>query len=290
MKLDVYSHCVIDNIQFGNDSHEKIGGPACYCSHTAKKFKFDVCLHTRFGPDFASKQYLDDFGISYNDCLADTPTTRFRILIKGSDRDMYIENRCGPIAHTSSSPDGIIISPVFDEIDSDTFNAVKKDAGFVLLDPQGFLRSAGPDNKIFLKETDIDMTSVSAIKVNPEEMEKIVGRSDVTGMKMLQKRGAKCILRINKTEISMLEGDRLYTLKMPNVDFYDTTGVGDIFGAAFACTMLKEKDAIWGLCFAGGAAQAALSSKEVGLQKVPQSGATTTNASYFYNLLDFEQV
>ena len=77
---------------------------------------------------------------------------------------------------------------------------------------------------------------------------------------------------------------------MPKINIHDTTGVGDIFCAAFTCTLLKEKEAIWALCFAGGAAQAALESRKVGLEKVPGKNKIETNAAYFYNLLKFEQV
>ncbi len=54
--------------------------------------------------------------------------------------------------------------------------------------------------------------------------------------------------------------------------------------------MLREKDFFWALCFAGGAAQAALQSKEVGLEKIPSKGAVETNAAYFYNQVKYQQV
>jgi len=54
--------------------------------------------------------------------------------------------------------------------------------------------------------------------------------------------------------------------------------------------MLKEKDFLWALCFAGGAAQAALDSKQIGLLKIPQKSAIETNASYFYNLVKYRSI
>jgi sugar/nucleoside kinase (ribokinase family) len=88
----------------------------------------------------------------------------------------------------------------------------------------------------------------------------------------------------------MLVKDKIYSITLPNKRVYDTTGVGDIFCAAFTCTMLKEKDFLWALCFAGGAAQAALESNNVGLQKIPKKGTIQTNASYFYNLVKFRDL
>jgi sugar/nucleoside kinase (ribokinase family) len=88
----------------------------------------------------------------------------------------------------------------------------------------------------------------------------------------------------------MLVKDRVYSITLPNKNIHDTTGVGDIFCAAFSCTMLKEKDYLWALCFAGGAVQAALESKDVGLLKIPKKGAIETNASYFYNLMKYRSI
>lgn len=90
-------------------------------------------------------------------------------------------------------------------------------------------------------------------------------------MVALQKKGVKHVLFTNKTEVSLLVKDKIYSITLPNKEIHDTTGIGDIFCATFCCTMLKEKDFLWALCFAGGSAQAALDSKQVGLLKIPQN-------------------
>ena len=64
----------------------------------------------------------------------------------------------------------------------------------------------------------------------------------------------------------------------------------DIKEQLFHGLMLKEKDFLWALSFAGGAAQAALDSKNVGLQKIPSKGIVQNNASYFYNLIKFRDL
>ena len=94
----------------------------------------------------------------------------------------------------------------------------------------------------------------------------------------------------DKTDVSLLVKDKVYSITLPNKEIHDTTGIGDIFCSTFCCTMLKEKDFLWALCFAGGAAQAALDSKNVGLQKIPRKGQIQTNASYFYNLVKFRDL
>ena len=59
MKLDIFSHCVIDTIYLNNSKYVVPGGPACYCSLTSRALKFDVTLHTKFGSDFSLADYLN---------------------------------------------------------------------------------------------------------------------------------------------------------------------------------------------------------------------------------------
>jgi sugar/nucleoside kinase (ribokinase family) len=290
MKLAIFSHCVIDSIHINDSSYEQVGGPACYCSITAKNLKFDVDLHTKFGNDFPYSDYLTKNKIHFANALSKKPTTRFKIHIHDSDRTLYLEEKCEEIEYSDFNSDGTLISPVFDEISEKTYEKIKQNSNFVFLDPQGFLRRTRSNNEIFLEKTNLDLSKISAIKVNPNEIENLIGSSDENALKLLQKGGIQYVLFTNKREISMLVKDRLYSLTLPTKEVYDTTGAGDIFSATFCSTILKENDFLWALCFAGGAAQAALESKEVGLQKVPKKGATETNASYFYNMIKFKQV
>jgi hypothetical protein len=54
--------------------------------------------------------------------------------------------------------------------------------------------------------------------------------------------------------------------------------------------MLREKDVLWALSFAGGAAQAALESMQIGLEKIPSKIAIESNAYYFYNTVKFKEI
>jgi len=289
MKLAVFSHCAIDTIAIDNHNYAQIGGPACYCGITARQFKFDVDLFTKFGPDFP-KQYLTENKINFVNSESEKNTTKFAISINGSDRTLKLENECEAIDYSSVSADGHIVSPVYHEISDDTLKKIKDDSNFLFVDPQGFLRQKDPQNNIVLENTTLDLSNVNAIKVNPEEAQQIVNGTLDEMMLALQKKGVEYVLLTDKTDVSLLVKDKVYTVTLPNKRIHDTTGVGDIFCSAFCCTMLKEKDFLWALCFAGGAAQAALESKNVGLQKIPKKGTIQTNASYFYNLVKFRDL
>ncbi len=127
------------------------------------------------------------------------------------------------------------------------------------------------------------------LKSDPGEAFHLTGLEGIEGVLALHKK-VKHLLYTNKRDVSLFHNDKQYSLKLPNMDIYDTSGVGDIFTATFCCTLLKERDILWALSFAGGAAQAALESKEIGLDKVPPRGATEANASYFYNTIKFEDI
>ena len=290
MKLDIFSHCTIDTIQINDSKYVVPGGPACYCSLTARILKFDVRLHTKFGSDFPLVNYLTEQKIVFEDALSTKPTTQFILNLVNSERTLFLQNKCESINSVTLDTDSVIISPLFDEISIELFEKIKKNANFVLLDPQGFLRRKNSENKIYLEQTDLNLSNVSAIKVNPDELKCLTSASNIDGVKILQKKGIDNVILTDKQNISLLSKNKIYSITLPNIELNDTTGIGDIFCAAFCCTMLREKDILWALSFAGGAVQAALESKQIGLEKIPPKGAIESNAYYFYNTIKFKGI
>ena len=290
MKLGIISHCAIDTIQINNSKYVVSGGPACYCSLTARILKFDVVLHTKFGSDFTLVNYLAEQKIVFEDSLSIKPTTQFVLNLVNSERTLFLQNKCEPISDITLNTDNVIISPIFDEISIELFEKIKNNASFVMLDPQGFLRRRNSENRTYLEQTDLNLSNVSAIKVNTDELKCLTGASNVDGIKILQKKGIDSVILTDKQNISLLSKNRIYSITLPNLELNDTTGIGDIFCAAFCCTMLKEKDILWALSFGGGAAQAALESREIGLKKIPVKGAIESNAYYFYNTIGFKEI
>ena len=290
MKIGIYSHCTIDTIIHGNNMYEVPGGPACYCSLTARKQKFDVNLSTKYGADFPLTDSLLENKIRIEDKLSTSDTTRFKIVLNDSDRKLFIQNKCEPLEFLDENNNGIIISPVFDEITNELFKKIKKSSDFIMLDPQGFLRHHNSENLIALKEVKLDLDGISAIKVSPDELLALTGANDDTALLSLQKLGVENVILTDKQNISLLVKDKIYSIQLPNLELFDTTGVGDIFCAVFCCTMLREKDFLWALSFAGGAAQAALETKKIGVEKIPEKGAVENNGSYFYNMIKFRQI
>jgi len=290
MKVGIFSHCTMDTIIYENEQYDAPGGPASYCSITAKKQKHDVNLYTKFGANYPLEEFFNENKINMHDALSSKDTTKFRIELNNSDRKLFVENMCDNIDFIENNDDGTIISPVFDEISLDTYSQIKNSDNFTFLDPQGFLREKNSNNEVSLKRTSLDLANIDAIKMNPDELFALTGLSGHDGIKQLQKLGIEYVIHTNKQEISLLVKDKLYTIFLPKMTLTDTTGIGDIFCSTFTCTMLKEKDFLWALSFAGGAAQSALESKAFGLEKVPEKNALESNGSYFYNIVEFKQI
>ena len=290
MKVGIFSHCTMDTIIYENEQYDAPGGPASYCSITAKKQKHDVNLYTKFGANYPLEEFFSENKINMHDALSSKDTTKFRIELNNSDRKLFVENMCDNIDFIENNDDGTIISPVFDEISLDTYSQIKNSDNFTFLDPQGFLREKNSDNEVSLKRTSLDLANIDAIKMNPDELFALTGLSGHDGIKQLQKLGIEYVIHTNKQEISLLVKNKLYTIFLPKMTLTDTTGIGDIFCSTFTCTMLKEKDFLWALSFAGGAAQSALESKAFGLEKVPEKNALESNGSYFYNIVEFKQI
>ena len=290
MKLDVISHCTIDTIEINDSKYVVPGGTACYCSLTARILKFDVRLHTKFGSDFPLVDYLIEQKIVFENALSTKQTTQFTLNLVNSERELFLQNKCDPISNITLDADSVIISPLFDEISVELFEKIKNDASFVLLDPQGFLRRVNSENKIYLEQTDLNLSGISAIKVNSDELRSLTNNSNLDGIKILQKKGIDNVILTDKQNISLLSENKIYSITLPDIVLNDTTGIGDIFSSTFCCTMLKEKDVLWALSFAGGAAQAALESGQIGLEKIPLKGAIESNAYYFYNTIKFKEI
>jgi hypothetical protein len=89
MKIGIFSHCTIDEISCNGTLVETAGGPACYCGLTARNLQFDVEFHTKIGPDFTYKEFLEKNKIFIpQKSIVDVPTTRFLLKISGTDRNL----------------------------------------------------------------------------------------------------------------------------------------------------------------------------------------------------------
>ena len=301
MKVAILSNLVVDKIVSRDmKSSQSLGGPAAYCGITASKFGFDTTLFTHFGKDLDTKylEYLKKQGISFNVTNSlDLPTTRFILRNFENDRELILESKCSALdieEIKSAKSDCWIISPVFDEVSLDILQYLassREKNQFIILDPQGYTRSVDSAGRISIRSNiDIPINNVNGIKLNSKEITCLTnGLQGTDGMKKIHtKYKIDYVLYTEDQNIHLLERDRRYWLKLPKIDAPDSTGLGDIIASSFACTIVKEKDSVWAFCFAAGALTAALQTKEVGIKKIPSRTAIEENASYYYNIMNYE--
>jgi sugar/nucleoside kinase (ribokinase family) len=303
MNIAVASHIALDTIQdMQGRITESLGGPACYCSVTARKFNLKVKLATKVGKDFSQnyRTMLSNNGIDIEDGLfTDSPTTRFRIILKKNNRELFLLSKCSPLTMEDIQEiktNCWIVSPVMDEIPFGVLREIVKDKNnleFVMLDPQGYIRTLNPDGRIsFLNDLKLDVSGISAIKVDPEELFALTGgRKGIEGMQFLHTcKGIKFVISTEYRIIHLLYDKMYYSIKLKDVNTSHSIGVGDILSSAFCCAYLKEKDPLWAICFGAGAVQAALETNLLGLEKVPTKSKIEQNASYYYNTISFQEI
>jgi sugar/nucleoside kinase (ribokinase family) len=302
MKVGIASHIVIDSIiDSEGTTIESLGGPACYASVIAKTFKLDVVLFTKVGNDISDKEtFLKENGISIKKDQIDdkNPTTRFQLYLdKDGGRKLFLLSKCSPIdiSHQDvDNLDGLILSPVMDEIPNDVFqnfDTTKKEK-FIMLDPQGFLRFCNDETRSIShkKHLDLDFRGVTAIKTDEEELSALTkGITSVEGMKLLKKKYClEFVISTGHNQVLFLNKNILYSLSFNKISGQDSTGLGDILTSGFSCSYLKEKDPLWAFCFGAGSVIASLNSKKRGLEKAPRKmNLIERNASYFYNTIKF---
>ena len=303
MKATILSNLVIDEIISPDlKSTQSLGGPAAYCGITARKFGFETTLFTHFGKDFDTKylEYLEKEGISLNDSRPQkSPTTRFILRNFENYRELILKSKCSTLVFDeikNEKSDCWIISPVIDEVPIDILYYLvssRRENEFILLDPQGYTRAADSTGRISIrKNIDISINNVNGIKLDDQEISCFAnGLQGIDGMKKIHsKYKIDYVLHTQDQIIHLLEGEKHYWLELPKIEAPDSTGLGDIIGSSFAFTMLKEKDSVWAFCFAAGSLTAALQTKEVGIKKVPSKQAIEENASYYYNIMNYEIV
>ncbi|MCS7116880.1 MAG: PfkB family carbohydrate kinase, partial [Nitrososphaerales archaeon] len=214
------------------------------------------------------------------------PTTRFKIVLKDGERELYLQARCEDIQVTqleSLSFDGMIISPIVSEIDLDFLQKASKASPIIYLDPQGFLREFDSDGKCYLRTPKYEVEKwANIIKVDSEEAFFITGQKDLTQASLtLRRKGINIVIATSKQSVLLFDEKNGYKIPIPEVKVVDTTGAGDIFAGAFVTTYLKCREPLWSACVA--TACSSLSVQYKGLMKIPESNRIHSEAEVLYN-------
>jgi sugar/nucleoside kinase (ribokinase family) len=285
VKIAVVSQTPIDHIQSSNVDTISVGGPTCYSGLMIKSLSHDVSLVTKIGADFEYREMLGQKGLIISDNhVSDKPTTRFKIVIEGNERKLFLLARCADITvdDVDFDTDACIISPIINEVSSDVINRMSKRANFTFIDPQGFVRKVRDDGSCYIDKTTIDFSrlNVDAIKVDREEAFALTGLRSTDA---LHKLPAKTAVMTISNRTLMLHNQRLYEIATDAVSAKDSTGAGDILAGAYTSAFMQSNDAQWALCYGVAAAVASLKTNKVGIEKIPCRKDLEEHASKLHN-------
>jgi sugar/nucleoside kinase (ribokinase family) len=283
MSVAVVSHTPIDEIESKGTNVTSVGGPTSYCGLTAKACGFKVELVTKIGLDFPRqfKNLLAEKGLAISsNCISkNSPTTRFKLVLKDHERELFLLARCDDIIANDieSNTDAYIVSPIINEVHADALTKISQKTGFIFLDPQGFIRKVGNDGKCYIGRTEMNVnrTKINAIKVDEEEAFALTG---VRGIDALRTLGIETAILTSRNKTTMLHKERTYEIATELIEARDSTGIGDIFAGAYTCACVETNDPKWALCFGVAAALAALKTNATGIFKIPTRKEVETHA------------
>jgi len=288
MNVVVVSHTPIDQIEKKGRSMITLGGPTSYCGLTAKVLDFDVKLITKIGLDFPAdfKKLLDKNGLTISSkCVSGSnPSTKFRLVLKDHERDLFLLSRCDDIRaeDIEHNADAYIVSPVINEVCADTLAKIPQQTNFIFLDPQGFVRKVRDDGRCYIDRTElpINRSNIDVIKVDEEEGFALTGASGIDALKKLK---IKTAILTSRNKTTMLHKEHVYEITTDLIKAQDSTGIGDIFASAYTCTFAKNNDIRWALCFGVAAAITALKTNAMGISKIPTRKDVESYASVIYD-------
>ena len=285
MDVTVVSHMTIDHIQSNRLNKETVGGPVTYSGLMIKSFSHDVNLLTKIGIDFDYKDLLSRKGLFISDnCQTDELTTRFKIVINGNERKLFLLARCVDLTvhDVNVDSDGCIVSPIIGEVNCDVINKLSKRTNIMFLDPQGLLRKVRDGGRCYVEKSIIDLSklNIDVIKVDKEEAFALTG---LRGIDAIYKLYVKTAIMTIDNRTLMLHNQHLYEIITETVDAIDSTGAGDIFAGAYVSAYMKSNDVQWALCHGVAASIVALKTNKVGIEKLPARKEAEEYASILHN-------
>ncbi len=205
-----------------------------------KSFKIETILHYSAETGGFSLIYYDDFGNRTLDLLGRADD------IKIIRPENYLDSKA------------ILVGPILGEISFETIKTIRDNFdGFMFCDPQGLLRNADENGRIFHKKNDgIEETLSVFDVVKPNELEAkiltgIVSRRDpYKADKIIKDWGPKIVI-VTLAELGSVIYDGKTYIDIPayKTKLVDATGAGDTYMAGFTFEYLRTGDLKKSGCF-----------------------------------------
>jgi len=292
LKVLVAGFITIDSIQLPMRKITSVGGPPCYAGLVCARFGHDVTALTKVGPDFPDEQavWLARNGIVLRsvDRSLGRPTTRFEINKMGNDRTLTLISRCEDIMKdqlTDRRYDASLVSPIAGEVTPELLTEISARSDFTFLDPQGFVRKFDGEGHVSIGELEDKsiLPKVDALQMDREEAQALTGKDDAKeALRKLASIGVrKALVTSGSDQCHVLDGGRIYTISVPQVQVVDTTGAGDVMAGTIVAIYLRTREFLWSACF--GIAASSLSLHLIALSKVDLPMSVDDQAKNLYS-------
>ena len=200
------------------------------------------------GPEYEARFRHDmiSFGIEVSVDTSNSGTGGFRLVYdERGDRTLDVLGVAGKITPNSFSEEFlqsriIIIGPILGEVDRALIEYLRSSTSSKLfLDPQGLIRTIGPDKRIIHKCDPNDFAKIAEqvdfIKPNEYESATITGETNpIQALCRLREMGVMVpIVTLAERGSLLLEGEKLHRIPAYATKAVDPTGAGDVYAGSF---------------------------------------------------------
>jgi cytidine kinase len=277
--LTVLGHLSIDSIstpKFKTTS-TTLGGAAAFVSLISRLLGAKTAIITKIGEDFP-EEYLHRLKVEGIDLsgvkkVPGGASTRFSL-----EYDKSLQNR--KLKLVSKAPQITVedlplpfyskiihVAPIAGEIQYDTVNHLRKSAGILSLDPQGFLRNF--DEKGYVSQSppleERLLRMVDVYKSSQDEIFAATGQTNLNdSVNIIHGMGVRIVI-VTQGALGLtisFEGNTRRIHAYHSRKTVDPTGAGDVFIGAFLAEYLHNDNLIW--CASVGSAAASLSTENLG--------------------------
>ena len=241
-----------------------------------KSFKIETVLHESAETGGFSLIYYDDFGNRTLDLLGRADD------IKIIRPENYLDSKA------------ILVGPILGEISFETIKTIRDNFdGFMFCDPQGLLRNADENGRIFHKKNEgIEETLSVFDVVKPNELEaKILTgidsrRDPYKAAKIIKDWGPKIVI-VTLAELGSVIYDGKTYIDIPayKTKLVDATGAGDTYMAGFTFEYLRTGDLKKSGCFASSVSS--LMIEQIGPDFIIDENEVRRRQTTLFNKTDF---
>jgi len=257
MRVGVVGHVVIDEVVSRLGRRVSPGGVPTYTGLTIASLGHTALAVSNVGPDGVwLLEELRRLGVETKHIrvLEGYQTTRFRIERLDVERRMWVPSRCGDISQEQMEIDAeaLYLGPVIGEISAELIAKAVKMFRVVALDPQGLMRSLGPDNQVKLKPISLDtLRGLSLLRLSEEEYS-VFGYSSPreAAVKISEALGCDVLVSSITHGLWVCSGGVVLRGMARADEVVDTVGAGDVVGGAYLVGLLETGDRAYAIALA----------------------------------------